>query len=302
MHSKPLNPASAPFEPRANRSAAPSYSIVALNAARRNISSGPPPITDEDGIIVYDTNKANLLRNGALVFPVNDAATRGRHVPRQYPRRSRRQRFGNYGSNNPELASAKFGEWYDVGGVPRSTNGFAPSQPGGMNGFNGFAPSMPRSMNTFTPGQPSGGGSSRHSYTRDLNPGWSQMQQHNTLAEEDRRHWEQIKYNMLQNGLYWSPFVPRTYEEYVSLKDQMAAAKRRAVLKRTLDRQRDFAQTDRLDRVESQIRRHQREPVRISEKLARIAHHNLTTVNGGHTIWCEHSNTAGWPSPEDYAK
>lgn len=66
MDPRYLHPASAAF--RLNgRSAVPPYTMNHLNAPKRNILSGSSSVTDEDGVIVYDTKKAKRIRKGAWV-------------------------------------------------------------------------------------------------------------------------------------------------------------------------------------------------------------------------------------------
>lgn len=202
---------------------------------------------------------------------------RPEYRPESYLAYDDHQDFGTSTNNNHVQASSVAEDWHGNGYEPRGKEGFAPSL------------------------YSIGGGSQKSSY-HNVNPSWSAVYPWIISEENERRHWEQIKSNMVHNETFRSPFVPVTFKEYLDLKNETAAAKGRAILKRMEDRKRDFKQAEIPDGVD---REQWREPVQVSEKLLHISGYDLTGLNARHTIWCncclENGNKM-WPYPMEYAE
>ncbi|KAI0843325.1 hypothetical protein F5Y06DRAFT_302586 [Hypoxylon sp. FL0890] len=285
MDPRYLHPASAAFLPQARQNGAPPYTSGRPHGAQRRIVTGSSSITDEDGVIVYDSKKAKLLRKGPSAVIVSDAATAGshhsEHHSEHHPEPNHRQYFGSDGSSIYEPASSVFGEWYGngLGRKPLRTQVFTPSLPSIV-----ASPQQSRQCHIDNPKFP---------YQRSV-----------TAEDKDLDDWEKIKYNMIWNGTYKSPFVPWTLDQYRDLKMQTAASKERAIFKRKEDRERDFMQADKVDGADGQFVREQRAPVQISEKLLRThAHDDFTCVSARHTIWCKYSfesSNRDWPDPMEF--
>ncbi|OTA54906.1 hypothetical protein K449DRAFT_469155 [Hypoxylon sp. EC38] len=299
MDPRYLHPASAAFRLK-GRSAVPPYTSNHLNVPKRNNLSGSSSITDEDGVIVYDTKKAKRIRKGVSAVPMKSAAAANNRAPEHHPQRY--PELYHPEQYRPEYHPERFLAHTHPDDFGTGSNNIRVQAPSIDEEWHGNGHGL-YSEEGFGPSLYSVGDSSQQSSHHNWNASWSTMYPWIISEENELRRWEQIQSNMAHNGTFKSPFVPVTFKEYLDLKSETAAAKERAILKRMEDRERDFKLAELPDEVG---RGQHREPVRISEKLRHISgYNNLICVNVRHIIWCncclENGNKM-WPYPMEYGE
>ncbi|KAI0011654.1 hypothetical protein F4779DRAFT_636210 [Xylariaceae sp. FL0662B] len=133
--------------------------------------------------------------------------------------------------------------------------------------------------------------------------GWSSSETWISAEEQERARWEKIKATMHHTGMNKSPFVPKTFKEYLELKSATTDAQQRATQQKLDERQREAEQTE-------QFLAEGGEPeqlpvqVQIPKKLRAISEWDgLTAVSARNSIWtqaCLDEAHVDWPTLQEY--
>ncbi|KAI1388271.1 uncharacterized protein F4822DRAFT_428892 [Hypoxylon trugodes] len=241
--------------------------------------------SDDDEVIVYDKFKAESARKGTMATmnksaekaPLKETEHNTRNDQAQMPDHSDNGNNGDHGltHSGPEAAYVFDSEWRDT------VNQMSPSL-----SFNNYPQETSESSSYIRSSS-----RSEESFT--------------TTALKEELRWYKIYYNMTRNGMIKSPFVPSTFEQYLSLRIETVKAKERAFYKQWESSERD-AMLARHPDDDSDTSGQQPTPVEFSEKLAQVCNNDgLTCVNARHSIWgkkkLESGNTCiDWPSARAY--